>query len=87
MKKSQSLGLNTMVIAAIVIIVLVVTIAIFSGYVNKRVVPFFDKQSDCGAQPTPGTCEARSDCEIKGGTSIEGLDCSKTGKICCIISK
>ena len=70
MKKGQSISINTIIVAAIALIVLVVIIAIFSG----RVRIFGQGARDCGAQG--GQCD--TECEVfetnVPGTNCEDLD-------------
>ena len=80
MKKAQGLSLNMMVIAAIALVVLVVTIAVFSGFIGNKAVPFLSSQTECESQPQPGECMNRANCE---GTPISGLGC-KESEVCCI---
>ena len=85
-KKAQGLTFNTLAIAAIVLIVVIVSIAIFTGVLND-VVPFFKTSTQCekqGGSPAP-TCVASGQC--KNGVEIYGLGCEdKKGNIpfCCI---
>ena len=65
--KSQGLSLNTIIIAAIVLIVLIVLWAIFTG----RIGLFSEELQEC-----KGTCELKKDCLA---LSSEGHDsCSNT---------
>ncbi|MBS3132709.1 hypothetical protein J4470_01090 [Candidatus Woesearchaeota archaeon] len=88
MKKAQGLALNTMAVAAIVLIVIVITIAIFSGVVGNKVVPFFEERSECEKQTNSEGCVAAGEC--KGGSEIYGLGCEEKedapGPYCCIKS-
>jgi hypothetical protein len=86
-KKAQSISINTVVVAAIALIVLVVMIAIFAG----RIKIFTGGARDCGTQG--GSCA--NDCakvgEDKGGTYINlpGTNCednkgSGADNLCCV---
>lgn len=89
MKKAEGLTLNTMAIAAIVLVVIIVTIAIFSN-VTGGVVPFFKDRTECSKQtgviktstanPTASSdgCYAQDVCSEKyNGEEIYGLGCDK----------
>ncbi len=100
MKKAEGMTLNTMAIAAIVLVVIIVTIAIFSN-VTGGVVPFFKDRGECAKQPgvvdkasapdKPGVsadgCYASGECSKLNGEEIYGLGCDKkeaTKPYCCI---
>ncbi len=76
MKKAEGLALNTMAIAAIVLVVIIVTIAIFSN-VTGGVVPFFKDRSECSSQAGSLGCLSDVDCEKKNGEAVYGLGCDK----------
>ncbi len=79
MKKAQSLSLNTIVIAAIVLIVLLIIIGILAG-TSGKVIPFFGKQTDCTGRGGQCTKEAES-CDAK----LYGMkDCLKDKPVCCV---
>ena len=82
MKKAQGLPLNTIVIAAIVLVVLLIILAIIYK-TSGRVIPFLGKQVECDGRG--GTCTAAADCTE---TKIYGLGCGegtyKDKPICCI---
>ncbi len=82
MKKGEGLALNTIVLAAIALIVLLIVIAIITGTSNK-VVPFFGKQSECKARGGTGTgCMTAAECD---GAKIYGLkDCTEAKPVCCV---
>ena len=86
MKKAQGLTLNTIVIAALVLVVLLIALAIL-GRTSGKTLPFFDKQTECSSRS--GVCETEAKCV---NTTIYGLGCEKdkdgkdTGKVCCIKS-
>lgn len=92
MKKAEGMTLNTMAIAAIVLVVIVVTIAIFSN-VTGDVVPFFKERTECSKQPgvvktgSPDGCYAPGDCDNYNGEEVFGLGCDKKDAAkpyCCI---
>jgi hypothetical protein len=71
--KAQGLSLNTIIIAALVLIVLVVLIVIFSGRMS-----WFRETSDS----CPGTCESTLlDCKNQIGYRLES--CGASTPICC----
>lgn len=84
MKKGEGLALNTIAIAAIVLVTLLIVLFIIYGTSNKTL-PFFSKQTECIARG--GDCKLEADC---GDAKIYGLGCEKdndgkdTGKVCCI---
>ncbi|MBI2142720.1 hypothetical protein HYU20_00030 [Candidatus Woesearchaeota archaeon] len=81
-KKAQGLSLNTVVIAAIVLVVLLIAIAVLTGTSNK-VLPFFTKQAECQARG--GTCEATcNDVKVYGLGCEKDKDGKDTGKVCCV---
>ncbi len=73
-KKGQGLPLNTIVIAAIVLIVMVVLIYIFVGGMGQTT----EKLQSCTEKG--GTCMMNAEC---AGQNIGTLDCG-TGEICCV---
>ncbi len=98
MKKSEGLTMNTMAVAGIALVVIVVTIAIFSN-VSGGVVPFFKDRGECSKQPgavkasaaTPAAssdgCYKQGDCDNYNGEEIFGLGCDKKDSAtpyCCI---
>lgn len=98
MKKAEGLTLNTMAIAAIVLVVIIVTIAIFSN-VTGGVVPFFKDRTECskqqgvvktGTDSNPDGCYKQGVCSDKhNGEEIYGLGCDKKDSAtpmpyCCI---
>ena len=88
MKKAQSLTLNTMAVAAIVLVVIIITIAVFTGVVGDAV-PFFKERSECAKQPGAVTpyCFAPGECGKEGGVEIYGLGCKDDKPYCCIENK
>lgn len=83
MKKAQGLSLNTIVIAALVLIVLIIAIAILGG-TSGKVLPFFGKQTTCEGRG--GQClEQCTDTKIYGISN-----CDERGKkenkayVCCV---
>lgn len=79
-KKAQGLSLNTIVIAAIVLVVLVVVLALIFGVSNKTI-PFFGSQANCQARG--GECKLSS--ELCDGTKVTGLGgCDAAKPDCCI---
>jgi uncharacterized membrane protein len=84
-RKAQGLSLNTIIIAAIVLIVLIVLIAVFTGKINIFGDSYADaddkaKQKVCLTQG--GRCGTEETCnsEIK---KDDFVDCAE-GQICCI---
>ena len=83
MKKAEGLALNTIVIAAIALIVLLIIIGILTG-TSGKVMPFFGKQTDCTGRG--GQCETEAGC---GDEKIYGLKpCGegdyKNKPVCCM---
>ena len=87
MRKAQSLSINTIVIAAIALIVLVVIIAIFGG----RIRMFLTGATACSTQG--GECKERIDCTPGFYTQVTGTDCenrnfdgmdSQDEYVCCV---
>lgn len=73
-KKAQGLSMQTVVIAAIVLIVLFVLILIFTGRINI----FRQDMESCLNKG--GTCKDAKDCDgIR--TTVE--ECQKKGQVCC----
>ncbi len=68
-KKAQSISINTIVIAAIALIVLVVVIAIFGGQIRK----FLFGAVDCTSKG--GSCDLRADCPLGYNTHLTGTNC------------
>ncbi len=86
MKKAEGLTLSTMAIAAIVLVVIIVTIAIFSN-VTGGVVPFFKSRTECSSQAGSLGCLSDVGCEEKNGEAVFGLGCDKKNAekpYCCI---
>ena len=94
MKKAQGLSLNTMAIAAIVLVVIIVTIAIFTG-VTGDVVPFFKERTECATQANVVKTGSADGCYAQGvcnseynGEEIYGLGCEEKNEgatpYCCI---
>ncbi len=86
-KKAQSISINTIVIAAIALIVLVVVIAIFGG----RIRMFLTGATACSTQG--GECKERIECTPGLNTQVTGTDCENRNSegmdpqyeyICCI---
>ncbi len=76
-KKGQGLPMNTIVIAALVLVVLVVLIMIFTG----RMGGFTRSIQDCAEKG--GECVSGSECDLdKGSLPIARGECGD-GKICC----
>lgn len=84
-KKAQGLTLNTMAVAVIVLVVILVTLAIFSGFVGDKVPSFLSEQTECKNQPgaEEAQCKTSADCETGKGVGIKGLGCP-SGEVCCI---
>jgi len=74
-KRGQGLPMNTIVIAAIVLVVMVVLILIFTG----RMGGFTQDIQQCTAKG--GECVGTTECTQ--GNVIEGK-CDKTDEICCV---
>lgn len=78
-KKAQGLPMNTIVIAAIVLVVLVVLIMIFTGSIGKW-------RQDIEEKPCTevgGTCDTTPPCDIVAGWMPTRGECPK-GQVCCI---
>lgn len=91
-KKAQGLSLQTIVIAALALIILIVLTLIFTGklgqsgsQIDKTAEPF---QSDqCEIPGTPRTCRNNivgDSCEERGGFVIEDAECP-LGGVCCSV--
>jgi len=77
-KRGQGLPMNTIVIAAIVLVVLVVLIMIFTG----RIALFNQGVQDCNNKG--GKCVSQLECDInQGRLPITGGKCDNVGDICC----
>lgn len=74
-----------MAIAAIVLVVIAITVAIFTGVVGD-VAPFFKERTECQSQPAKETpeCTTIDECDEKGGSAVYGLGCKDTTPYCCI---
>lgn len=72
MGKAQGLSLNTIVIAALVVLVLVILAAVFMG----RMSVFTGQVSDCKGECRDDTCR-------QGETEISG-ECDDDYEVCCI---
>ncbi len=79
-KSAEGLALNTIAIAAIVLVVLLIVLSVIYSTSNKTL-PFFSKQTDCTVRS--GSCIQESgDC---GGTKVYGLGgCPEDKPVCCI---
>lgn len=87
-KKSQELGLNTIIIAALAIIVLVVIILIFTGRIGESGKVIEKQQSQftgnkCEIPGASTTCRDGSDCTEKGGTVLSDRECD-SGSCCSV---
>jgi uncharacterized membrane protein YqiK len=78
-KKGQGLSLNTIIIAAIALLVLVVLVMIFTG----RMSVFTGGVSGCVNQG--GKCMGNTECNTAPGTKITASGCTTAGEICCVI--
>ncbi|MFW5991095.1 MAG: hypothetical protein ACOCQX_02595 [Candidatus Nanoarchaeia archaeon] len=74
MAKAQGLSLNTIVIAALVVLVLVILAAVFMG----RMGAFGYEASKCRG-------ECRDTCR-EGEGELESMDCQKDYEVCCVPS-
>ena len=74
--KAQGISINTIIIAAIALIVLVVLVAIFTG----RLGIFSMGVQSCTDKG--GTCA--SSCIAPDYATLRGTDCDKAGEVCCI---
>lgn len=79
MKKGQGLSINTMVLAALALVVLLIGLAIITGTGNN-VIPFFKKQNECTSRG--GVCSTEALCtDVK----VYGLkDCDSFKPVCCV---
>ncbi|MBI2137444.1 hypothetical protein HYU12_02910 [Candidatus Woesearchaeota archaeon] len=85
-KKAEGLTLSTIAIAAIVLVVVAVTIAIFTG-AAEDFMPFFKQQKECSARG--GDCTTLQACNDAEGTALLGIGCPGTldkaeEEYCCI---
>ena len=88
MKKGQGLSLNTIIIAAIVLIVLVVLWAIFTGRMgifSKGLKETTEQKVNCASDLIGGTVKNdAAACTTAGGTTIAGSFGDVTGtQVCC----
>ena len=77
-KKSQSLSINTIIVAALALVVLVILILVFTGKIKD----FSSTLESCAAKQ--GDCLSKTACT---GTKVKipNTECEKTsGNICCI---
>ncbi|AJF61599.1 TPA: hypothetical protein HA239_04090 [Candidatus Woesearchaeota archaeon] len=90
MRKAQSISINTIVVAAIALIVLVVLIAIFGGRIRN----FGEDSRSCQSQGGVGCFEScDSDTLVAAGnqpgiyTNLPGTDCEDQGENdkCCVL--
>jgi len=81
-KRAQSISINTIIIAALALVVLIVLIAIFTG----RVRIFSENLQSCTAKQ--GKCEPYSGelakCPSSSQALITNTDCDKKNQICCV---
>ena len=75
-KKAQGLSLNTIIIAALVIMVLIILGLVFMG----RMGTFGQKQDSCIGKG--GTC--RTECAEGEMQSLLGGDCPEDDEYCCV---
>jgi len=89
--KGQGLSLNTIIIAALVLIVLVVLIVIFSGRMNLFGDAYDSSDDDatsrlCASHGAGGKCVGQDDtCPgsmLPGASNIDWIDCSNIQKCC-----
>ena len=73
-KKAQGISINTIIIAAIALIVLVVLVAIFTG----RLGGFVGGIEDCASKGGDCVADAKADCTSKGMAVVPGTDCPTT---------
>ncbi|NTV22837.1 MAG: hypothetical protein HGA85_00490 [Nanoarchaeota archaeon] len=71
MRKAQSMSINTVVVAAIALLILVVIIAIFAG----RIKIFTGGTQDCGTQQ--GSCMDKLSCPLGNNVQLSGTNCDK----------
>ena len=77
-KKSQSLSINTIIVAALALVVLVVLIMVFTGKIRI----FSSTLESCAAKQ--GECLSKTEC-TGNKVQIPNTECDKTaGKICCV---
>lgn len=78
--KAQGLSLNAMVIGGIVLIVLVVLIALFTGFFDKFTPDFrASLEKSCPADQIKAECDARFEEEVVGRFEPKLAE----GKVCC----
>lgn len=82
-KKADSLSMNTIVITALALIVLVVIIAMFTGHMSKSNKSIVDLEDKCEA--TGAECvESKDECNTKGGIVLTDKDCTGENQVCCL---
>ena len=85
-KKGQSISINTIIIAAIALAVLVVLFVIFTGRIgifSQGVSKTASCENSCTALAMKYQDEAKSGCQNEGGTVIEGTYSDASIGCCC----
>ena len=86
-KKAQGISINTIIIAAIGLAVLVVLFLIFTGRLgifNKGIDETATCQNACtGLGKTSGASQDKSSCEVNQGTYVAGTYKDATEGCCC----
>ena len=80
MRKGQGLSLQTVIVAALVLLVLIILIAIFTG----RMSLFGQSASEC--ETKGGICQKPINDDVRCGpgmVELTGSDCKEKDKICC----
>ncbi len=76
MKKAAALSLETIAVAAIVLVVLIIVLAVFRGGIDK-ILPGIGKVNECN----PADCMKQGECS--SGQEIYGLGCKDPTPYCC----
>jgi len=80
MKKAQGISMNTIIIAAIALLVLVILAVIFTG----RMGDWSKKTREC--KNNGGECLSKDECKQKEGQASTLIDCGSQ-QVCCIMAK
>lgn len=77
MKKAEGLSLQTIAVAAIVLLVIIIVFAVFSGGINK-ILPSINKANECTEFPPDYGCKKAGECTK--GVEVYGLGCDENEK-------
>ena len=82
MSRKADLSVNTIIIIALGLMILVIMTVVISGRVKM-----FTKSADSCADKG-GVCEANfATCADKGGATVTVKECQDKGQVCCVIFK